>query len=85
MNVFAAVTTPKTIKVEQKNTKSDKLNVLIFGIDSVSKSNFLRNMPLTYKVLMGKLGGWTFQGIVVPISSVTGMKIVSRKTVMMGS
>lgn len=31
-------------------TNEDQLNVLIFGLESMSRSNFIRNLPLTHKV-----------------------------------
>ena len=38
------------------------MNVLILGIDSTSRSNFIRNMPKTYKALTTVLGGWDLRG-----------------------
>ncbi|GAB1601031.1 uncharacterized protein LOC115216737 [Argonauta hians] len=37
-------------------------NVFIFGIDSLSRLNALRKLPLTYKYLTETLGGFAFKG-----------------------
>lgn len=41
--------------------KKQKFNVLLFGLDSVSKPNFIRNLPKTYQFLTEKLGAIVLQ------------------------
>uniref|UniRef100_A0A7E4W301 Sulfatase domain-containing protein n=1 Tax=Panagrellus redivivus TaxID=6233 RepID=A0A7E4W301_PANRE len=47
---------------KQSSYSKYRPNVLIIGIDSVSRSNVIRNLPLTYKYLTEITGGWDFRG-----------------------
>lgn len=42
--------------------ETKKLNVLVFGIDSLSRSNFIRNLPKTYAILTGRMNSTVFRG-----------------------
>lgn len=42
--------------------KHEKLNVIILGLDSVSRMDFLRNMPKTHRYLMDKLNAVEMKG-----------------------
>ena len=45
-----ALNKSKVFKDRAGNDPDPPLNVVIFGFDSLSRSNFIRNLPLTYKV-----------------------------------
>ncbi|CAD5218426.1 unnamed protein product [Bursaphelenchus okinawaensis] len=45
-----------------KNDGKYRPNVMIIGIDSVSRSNFIRNLPKTYEYLTEKISGFDFRG-----------------------
>jgi len=47
---------------QQPQLKKDSLNVLILGIDAVSKMNFVRQLPNTYKYIIEDLKGIDMQG-----------------------
>uniref|UniRef100_A0A183TVX8 DUF229 domain-containing protein n=1 Tax=Toxocara canis TaxID=6265 RepID=A0A183TVX8_TOXCA len=42
--------------------EAKRRSVLIVGIDSVSRSNVIRNLPLSYRYLTEEIGGWDFRG-----------------------
>lgn len=46
------------IKVNKTTNHPDKFSVLFFGIDSISRLNLMRTMPLTYKYLNSKPKEW---------------------------
>jgi hypothetical protein len=48
-------------KAKSQNHPEKPLNVLIFGIDSMSRLNFIRSMPKTYKHVE-KTGWFSLQG-----------------------
>lgn len=52
--------------VEQKTAidreSEEKLSVIIFGIDSVSRSHALRNLPKSYKYLLEEFDAYDFEG-----------------------
>lgn len=48
-------------KILKNQNKKKKLNVFIFGIDSMSDSNFRRQLPLTLDFIESKLGGITLK------------------------
>lgn len=50
IHAFVNLKTEKTAKV------GSEYNVIIFGLDAVSRMNFLRSYPLTYSYLVDKLG-----------------------------
>lgn len=63
-NVHASVEPLNRVASSKKPTSSDKTprpNVLILGIDSVSRSNVIRNLPLSYRYLTEHVGGWDFR------------------------
>ncbi|XP_045157644.2 uncharacterized protein LOC123523936 [Mercenaria mercenaria] len=45
-----------------ENETQEKLSVIIFGIDSVSRSHALRNLPKSYKFLLDELNAYDFEG-----------------------
>jgi len=54
--------TPKRYKRLRESLKEDKYNVLLFGIDSMSRSAGIRQLPKVYKFLTETLGGYDFKG-----------------------
>lgn len=52
----------KTNKVENNNNNPDKYNILIFGIDSVSKLNFHRMLNKTLTTIVDELDGIEMHG-----------------------
>lgn len=38
------------ISIDASTASPDRLNVIIFGLESLSRSNFIRNLPLTHRV-----------------------------------
>ncbi|CAD5225814.1 unnamed protein product [Bursaphelenchus xylophilus] len=60
IDIFASVNPifPKA----PKNDGKYRPNVMIIGIDSVSRSNVIRNLPKTYGYLTSKIGGFDFRG-----------------------
>lgn len=46
----------------KKRTSDDQLSVFIFGFDSISRSNFIRNLPKTYHILIDKMKSHEFYG-----------------------
>uniref|UniRef100_A0A914ELU3 Uncharacterized protein n=1 Tax=Acrobeloides nanus TaxID=290746 RepID=A0A914ELU3_9BILA len=59
-NVHASVV-PKFRK-SIANYSKIRPSVLIIGIDSISRSNAVRNLPQSYRYLMDELGGWEMRG-----------------------
>lgn len=62
---------------DSKSNDLEKLNVIILGIDSVSRMDFLRNMPRTYSYLMDKLNAVEMKGY----NKIGGMLSCSNKFV----
>ena len=54
--------TNKNVKNSEKKETEEKLNVIIFGTDSVSRLNFRRHLPKTYEYLTKELGAFEFLG-----------------------
>uniref|UniRef100_A0A915BM31 Sulfatase N-terminal domain-containing protein n=1 Tax=Parascaris univalens TaxID=6257 RepID=A0A915BM31_PARUN len=64
-DVHASVEPLNRVASSEKPINSDKTphpNVFILGIDSVSRSNVIRNLPLFYRYLTEHVGGWDFRG-----------------------
>lgn len=51
-------------RVSWENVPKDalKLNVLMFGFDSLSRNTFIRKLPKSYKYLTNILGGHILKG-----------------------
>ena len=47
---------------KNKNENEEKLSVIIFGTDSVSRLNFRRHLPQTFEFLTKELGAYEFLG-----------------------
>ncbi|XP_045157645.2 uncharacterized protein LOC123523937 [Mercenaria mercenaria] len=45
-----------------ENESENRLSVIIFGIDSVSRSHALRNLPKSYKFLLDEFDAYDFEG-----------------------
>lgn len=45
-----------------QNESNDKLSIIVFGIDSVSRSHALRNLPKSYKFLLNEFDAYDFKG-----------------------
>ncbi|XP_054706526.1 uncharacterized protein LOC129216339 [Uloborus diversus] len=54
---------PRTLNSEQLERNNTRHNVLIIGIDSLSRLSFIRQLPKTYKFLKETLNAYVFRGM----------------------
>uniref|UniRef100_A0A914YB69 Uncharacterized protein n=1 Tax=Panagrolaimus superbus TaxID=310955 RepID=A0A914YB69_9BILA len=65
-NIYASIEPLYDRSKDKEDVQAEgyRPNVVIIGIDSVSRSNVIRNLPLTYKYLTQEIGGWDMRGYV---------------------